>query len=308
MEPAATLTEQARETLAQFDIFSFIWNFQLFITDGGAPVTVGLLAKGLLFLSLGYFLSSWIARVVDRRVLSRTKLDAPMRSTLRKLVFYLLFFVCSLSILHLIHFPIAIFTVMGGALAIGVGFGTQNIVNNFISGIILMLDRPVKVGDIIDVDGIRGEIEEIGARSSAIRRFDNTHILVPNSKFLEQNVVNWTLADDVVRSSVKIGVAYGSDVEKVRRLLLEVAKNCPRVLPDPEPIVLFQDFGDSALIFELFVFSKLSGPMQIEGVASDLRFEMDRVCKTESISIAFPQMDVHLVSTHPLRVQQVGPI
>jgi small-conductance mechanosensitive channel len=134
------------------------------------------------------------------------------------------------------------FTVLGGALAIGIGFGSQNVMNNFISGLILMLERPVRARDVIEVDGNHGTIENIGARSTQIRSTDGRHIIVPNSFFLESNVVNWTLSDDLMRAKVSVGVVYGSPTRQVERLIRRAVDE-ERVLKTPEPIIIFEEFG-----------------------------------------------------------------
>jgi small-conductance mechanosensitive channel len=203
--------------------------------------------------------------------------------------------------------PLTVFTLAGGALAIGVGFGSQSILNNFISGLILLAERPIKVGDLIEVGGTFGQVENIGARSTSIRTFDNFHIIVPNSAFLESNVVNWTHSDNLVRISLVVGVAYGSPTRRVEEVILEVVREHDKTVSPPEPVVLFEDFADSALVFRALFWIVMNRPMDSKRTLSDLRYRLDERFQDEGITIAFPQRDVHLDSTRPVEVRVVPP-
>ena len=191
-------------------------------------------------------------------------------------------------------------------LAIGIGFGSQNIMNNFISGLIILAEHPIKVGDLIDVDGVFGQVERIGPRSSRIRAGDNTHVIVPNSAFLEKNVLNWTVSDDVIRTWVDVGVAYGSPVEEVAEGLQRAVAEEPGVLDSPEPEILFMDFGDNALAFRAYFWVRVARSLDRHRFQSRLRFRIDRIFREAGIVIAFPQRDVHLDSLSPLEVRMVG--
>jgi len=195
--------------------------------------------------------------------------------------------------------------VVGGALAIGVGFGSQNLMNNFISGVILLIEQPIRSGDLIEVDDLFGRVIRIGTRSTIVRMPTNVEIVIPNSSFLEKNVVNWTLTDQRIRMKISIGVAYGSDVELVRERLLEAARAHEKVLKEPEPFVWFTDFGDDALIFELHFWGLVNIIGSRLTIQSDVRFTIDRLFRESGISIAFPQRDVHLDSTRPLEVKVI---
>ena len=151
--------------------------------------------------------------------------------------------------LELVNVPVTVFTFLGGAVAIGVGFGSQNILNNFISGLILLAEQPIRVGDLVDIGGLCGNVEKIGARSTRVKTGANLEIIVPNSKFLEDNVTNWTLSDTRMRTVVKVGVAYGSPTEDVAEILKQAVDQCPHALTEPEPIILFNDFGDNCTEF-----------------------------------------------------------
>jgi len=183
---------------------------------------------------------------------------------------------------------------VGAVLSVGIGFGLQNIAQNFISGIILLVERPVQHGDVVDVGGTVGAVEEIGMRATRVVTLDRVSILVPNSKLVTEEVRNFHVPNSVNRLRVGVGVAYGSDVELVRRVLVEAGEAHPDVLDDPAPRVFFQSFGDSSLDFELMVF--LDNALLRLVVASDLRFAIDAAFRRNGVTIPFPQRDLHLVS------------
>jgi len=202
--------------------------------------------------------------------------------------------VLAFMILDFLSVPLGAFAFISGAVAIGVGFGAQNIVNNFISGWILMWERPIKIGDFLELGDVKGVVESINTRSTRIRRVDGVHLLVPNSYLLENTVTNWTLMDQLVRTSVSVGVAYGSDVELVRDLLNKAASDHPKVLKNPEKVVFFNDFGDNALAFELIFWVYASSEGNLRTIRSDLRFTIDRLFRGAGVVIAFPQRDIHV--------------
>jgi len=204
------------------------------------------------------------------------------------------FVVLAFIILDFLRVPLAAFAFISGAVAIGFGFGAQNIINNFISGWILMWERPIKIGDFLELGDVKGTVESINTRSTRIRRVDGVHLLVPNSFLLENTVTNWTLVDKLVRTSEKVGVAYGSDVNLVRTLLQQVAKDHPSVLEKPESLVFFDDFGDNALCFDLTFWVHAASEGGLRTIRSDLRFAIDQLFADAGLVIAFPQRDVHV--------------
>jgi small-conductance mechanosensitive channel len=210
-------------------------------------------------------------------------------------------------VLNYVRIPLTFFTHIGGALAIGVGFGSQNIVNNFLSGLILMMERPIKIGDIVEVENVRGTVEWVGARSTRIKTFDNLRLVVPNSTLLQNKVINWSLSDDIVRREILVGVQYGSPVRKVESLLQQAASEHSVVEKYPKPIVLFDDFGDNALTFMVLIWIRMSrtgmAHLYISQVESDIRFRIDELFRQNDIVIAFPQRDVHIDTLKPLEVR-----
>jgi len=296
----AESADVAARTLSQVALA--IWRAQLFQV-GDQAITVGLITLVVALLVASFAVSRRVSRWLGRILLERFSVEAAAASTVQSLVYYLLLALFTLSALRLLNIPLTAFTVAGGALAIGVGFGSQNIVNNFISGLIIMMERPIKVGDIVELEATYGRVELIGARSTWIKTFDNIHIIVPNSSFLEKNVVNWTHSDDVVRTFVDVGVAYGSPTRDVDRLIRRVLTEHGKILKRPLPSVLFTDFGDSSLNFRAYFWVQIREMMERRRVESDVRFRIDNLFREAGIEIAFPQRDVHLDVSEPLPVR-----
>jgi small-conductance mechanosensitive channel len=268
---------------------------------GGLPVTPLFLAKCLLFLLALTILSRMLRHFLQRRVLPHTSMEPGQQYALARFSSYL-FFLLGLTIgLQSLGVDLSSLVVLGGALGVGIGLGLQGVVSNFVSGLILLVERPVKVGDRIEVEGTFGEVVRIAGRSTWVRTNDNVVLIVPNSEFITGRVINWTANDRQVRFSVPLGVAYGSDPRQVRETLLAVARQNPDVLQDPEPDVIFTDFGDSALHFQLRVFttSKVSTPPTLR---SDLYFAIFQAFAEKGIHIPFPQRDLHLRSAVPVVV------
>ena len=279
-----------------------VWNFRLTSIDG-RPLTVGKVAIAVLVLLIGLPIARLVIRRISRRLFSRIGLEPGAAAAFEAFTFYTVVACLTVFALWVSEIPLTIFTLAGGAIAIGVGFGSQKIVNNFISGLILLAERPIKVGDLIEVGETFGEVENIGARSTKIKTSDNFHIIVPNSAFLEQNVVNWTHSDNLVRIKMVVGVAYGSPTRQVEELLLQAVRELDKAVIPPEPAVVFDDFGDSALIFEALFWIVMQRPMDRRRTLSDLRFRVDELFREAGITIAFPQRDVHLENLSPLEIR-----
>jgi small-conductance mechanosensitive channel len=241
----------------------------------------------------GLFLVRRVGKILQRK-LTDLEFDRDLILLSQRLYFIAAYFGLFLLILSLLQIPLTAFAFISGAVAIGVGFGAQNIINNFISGWILMWERPIRIGDFLELGDVRGTVETINTRSTRIRRVDGVHLLVPNSQLLENTVVNWTLIDKLARAQVRVGVAYGSPVRKVEELILKSAMEHIDIIHNPEPVVFFEDFGDSALIFDLFFWINAFGEKDLRKIKSDIRFRIDELFNEAGIVIAFPQQDVHL--------------
>jgi small-conductance mechanosensitive channel len=282
-----------------------IWTFPLIKIGTGGAIEAGQLVLVLLVLVVGYFASRLVERLIMRR-LGGTHLRPDAVYALQRISFYVLLLIVAMTAMSLLRIPLTAFAFVSGAIAIGVGFGAQNIINNFISGWILMWEQPVRIDDFVEIDSSSGVVERIGNRSTRIRRVDGVHMLVPNSHMLERTVVNWTLIDRLIRSVVTVGVAYGSPTRKVAELLRQAIESVPDILEDPEPVIVFEDFGDSALVFEAYFWAELSNQRQQRQIRSDVRFRIDELFQEHGIVIAFPQRDVHLGGVSPLEVRLVA--
>ena len=210
---------------------------------------------------MGLLAAAVLSRLLGRRVLPRMGVNQGASEALCSLSFYSLCVVFAILSLQVAQVPLTAFTFLGGAAAIGMGFGSQNILNNFISGLILLAEQPIRVGDLIAMDSEYGTVERIG-RSTTLRTGSSIEIVIPNSKLLECNVTNLTKSDRLFRSVVKVGVAYGANVADVKRELFSAAATHPRVLKSPVPQVLFADFADNSLNFELLYWVQITSMLK----------------------------------------------
>lgn len=288
-------------------ILKSTWNFVLFNAEGN-PITIGSLITGSLLLSLAYWGAKRLTKQIQRRLIDRLDIESSLKYALGKVTFYLLLVIFTLFVMHLLNIPVTIFTVLGGALAIGVGFGSQNIMNNFISGLILMIERPVRVGDFVEVNGMSGNVEHIGARSTSMRSARNTQLIVPNSAFLENSVLNYTLDDDIVRGIVSVGVAYGSDVKRVKKLIEQSIEEQSVVLRgDKFPIEIhFDNFGESSLDFTGYFFVRAGNLFDVKKIESDVRYSIYEKFNEAGVSIPFPQRDLHIYNHRPIQSEFTG--
>tara|TARA_R110002049_G_scaffold54869_23_gene152419 strand:- start:4003 stop:4878 length:876 start_codon:yes stop_codon:yes gene_type:complete len=271
----------------------------------GTSVTVGQIAAVGILILLGYLGSRLSVFILNRR-LANSRLRPDAIHAISRVVFWLILIVVFLTALSLLHVPLTAFAFVTGAIAIGVGFGTQNILNNFISGWILMAEKPIRIDDFIEIDGMRGTVERIGNRSTRIHRTDGVHLLVPNSSLLEKIVINWTLVDKAIRTTIRVGVAYGSPVKLVAQLIEQAVLEQDESKNKPNPVVVFEDFGDSALIFDAYFWCDVSGERELRSVRSNIRFRIVELFEQNNIVVAFPQLDVHIATAKPLAVQLDG--
>lgn len=264
------------------------------LTLGDARITIWtLIYFTVLFLLLSYF-SGKLRKLLNDQLLAHTALDAGARQAVSSLTRYVVLFIGLLIILQTVGINLTTLNVLAGAVGIGVGFGLQNIASNFISGLIILFERPIKVGDRIEVGNVEGDVVEIGARSTTVVTPNNIAIIVPNSNFITEPVINWKYSNDSkVRFEIPIGVAYSSDVQLVKRLLLEVAKEHPDVLKDPAPDVCFREFGDSSMNFLLRVWNRAHVHNKLT-LFSALNFAIHDKFQQHGIEIPFPQRVVHL--------------
>jgi potassium efflux system protein len=236
----------------------------------------------------GAFVLSWsLQGLLMENVFSSRQMDAGARLSVVRLIHYALVLVGFLMALSALGFELKNVTIIGGALGVGIGFGMQAIVNNFVSGLILLFERPIKVGDVIQLsDGQRGRVINLGLRATIIETFDRAEIVVPNGDLIANQVTNWTLGNRSMRLVIPVGVAYGSDVETVMRVLMTVATDSSQVLKTPQPVVLFLNFGDSSLDFQLRVWIADFNDRRF--IQSALIREIDRGFRPKGWRFPFP--------------------
>ncbi len=266
------------------------------INTGEIPLTLGQVLLAIFAVVAGFV----AARMLDRVLVGRLRhmpMGPDVLQLVRRLLFYTLMALVVLAALAILGIPLTAFAFVSGAIAIGVGFGAQNIINNFISGWILMGERPIRIGDFVEIGDARGRVEAINNRSTRIRRTDGVHMLVPNSTLLESTVINWTLVDDRIRTSVRVGVAYGSPVKQVHAQMNDVCRAHQAILNDPAPTVVFEDFGDNALVFDVYFWVRATSELGVRTVRSDVRFGLEEAFREHGIVVAFPQRDLHLDGT-----------
>jgi small-conductance mechanosensitive channel len=265
------------------------------VNPGSLTLSLGLIVAVVLVFYCSKSISWFIRAVLETEVFPRKNVDRGAGVAINKLVHYSLVLTAFLIGLNIIGVDLKTFAVLGGALGIGIGFGLQNIVNNFISGLILLFERPVKVGDIVMVGNEQGRVQRIGLRSTVIDTVERAELIVPNSNLISQNVINWTRSNSVGRLKIQVGVAQGSDVDLVLAVLKEAGDTNPRVMVDPAPLALLVGFGESGLDFELHVLLADVGERLL--AQSEIARQIAKRFDNLGIEIAFRQMDLHLRST-----------
>jgi small-conductance mechanosensitive channel len=274
------------------------WMFANIIKFGKVEITLFLIIVAILIISLASRLSKISTNVLLPGIYHRYNLDKGMRYTFDRIVHYSIMIIAIIVSLTTVGINLSALTMFAGIISVGIGFGLQNIASNFISGVILLFERPIKVGDRVTIDNIIGDVEKINMRATIIKTVNNEHIIVPNSYFLEEKVVNRSFSDPRLRLVIPIGVAYGTDVERVREMLLEIAKEESQVslvvLTTPEPFVNFVGFGESSLDFELLVW--IADPNQFVLMKSNINFRIYKMFTDHNIEIPFPQRDLHIRS------------
>jgi small-conductance mechanosensitive channel len=267
---------------------------------GQTWVSMATMVEFVVLLLVAILFSRVVRHVLRRRVLVHTKLDVGLQYAVARIVSYVVLVLGLFIGLETLGVNLSSLTVLAGALGVGIGFGLQNIISNFVSGLIILWERPIQIGDRVDVGGTMGDVARIGARSTSIVTNDNIMIIVPNSEFIAGRVTNWSIGDPKVRFRIPVGVSYGSDPHLVEKLLLEVADANSHVLKNPSPSVRFVEFGDSSLNFELRAWS-VEMVNRPGALRSELNFAIWEKFKQHGIEFPFPQRDLHVKG--PLRVE-----
>jgi small-conductance mechanosensitive channel len=259
----------------------------------------------LVALLIGVFwFSSRTKRFLFHRFLAKSGLDRSLQYAIAQIVSNIVLIVGIFVVLDNAGIHLGTLTIFAGAVGVGVGFGLQNIASNFISGLVILAERPITVGDRVEVAGIAGKVQHIRARSTVIVTNDNITMIVPNTKFIDSPVTNWTYGDPRVRFRIPVGVAYGSDIEKVRQALIVAGAENAHTLKDPAPSVFLEKFGESSIDFELVVWSQEMSDRP-RRYRSDLNFAIEKKLREAGIEIAFPQRDLHIRSG-VLKVESVA--
>ncbi len=262
------------------------------------PLTVTSFVVGLLILLVFVVLSRGLRKIARTKLFPKYKLDEGIQLVILRVTHYLLIGLGIIVAVQSIGLNLTSLAVVFGLLSVGIGFGLQHVASNFVSGLIILFERPIKIGDRITIGDVWGDVVNISLRATLIRTVDNIAIIVPNSEFISSQVINWSHRDPKVRVHIPVGVAYGSNVPLVIKSLLEVAGNHPEVMKDPPPKVWFSEFGDSSLNFELLIWTL--DPKKRPDVLSELNRAIDEIFRKNKIEIPFPQRDLHLRSSVPI--------
>ena len=271
------------------------------LSAGSLQFSMFSILSAVLTLLLTHALVGVWRHLLRTRFLSQSGMESGLQESIVTISAYALWGLGILVALTVFGLDSASLAVAFGAIGIGLGFGLQNIFSNFVSGLILLFERPIQVGDDVEIDGIWATVRKINVRATVVQTYDNASLIIPNAEFISKQVTNWSFQDRRVRRRIDVGVAYGSDIELVRDSLLEIAASADHVLEDPAPDVLFVDFGDSALIFRLRIWTDVDNMLR---VASAVRYAIDHIFRERGIEIAFPQRDIHIRSQAP---PPVGP-
>lgn len=276
------------------EFFNELMSIKLF-SIGESSLTIGLLLTLIFSVVALFVLSEWARRLLVNRVLKRYKIERGTRQSVGTIVKYVIVIAGLFSILQTNGIDLSAFGILAGALGVGIGFGLQNITNNFISGLIILFEQPIKIGDRIEVGEINGDVIKISARSTTVVTNDNISVIIPNSQFIDSQVINWSHNDRKVRFNFIVGVSYKEDPAQVKEILMAVADANENVLKTPAPDVLFDDFDDSSLNFILRVWTSeyVNKPRVLK---SQLYFEIFKRFSEENIEIPFPQRDIHIIS------------
>ncbi len=271
------------QDILSFEFFHFTISerdFSLSVLDVLIILLVLLLSRAVIWL---------IRRGLNQRV-SANKLDQGKAYAITQILTYLIWTFAVVYLLDYVGVQITPLLLGSTALFVGLGLGLQDTFKDFVSGFIILMERTVTVGDIVEVDGVIGKVIEVGLRTTQVLTRDDIYLIIPNQKLTNQNVINWSQTKKVTRFHVSVGVAYGSDTNLVKNLLLEAATEHPMGVKEPQPLVLFRDFGNSSLDFQIYFYS--SNLFRIETVKSEIRFAIDRKFRENGVTIPFPQRDL----------------
>jgi small-conductance mechanosensitive channel len=279
------------------EIISKIFNYTLFELNL-TPVSISSILMFILVMLIFYFSSRFITKILFNKIFSRLKIEEGTSYTMQRVSHYLIMIIGAIVAFQFIGIDLSGLAVIFGLLSVGIGFGLQNVTSNFISGLILLFERPIKMGDRITVGDTEGDVLEINIRSTTIRTLNNITIIVPNSEFISSNVINWSHGDPKIRINILVGVSYGSNIDDVLKALREVADEHPEIMKNPETDILFRNFGDSSWNMDLRVW--INHPKRHHIIKSELNIAIVKKFREYGIEIPFPQRDLHVRSPLPV--------
>ena len=283
-----------------FNAIKSILHFRLFELNQTA-VTPASIVMFILMMAVFFLFSRFANRILIGRILATFHIDKSTRYTMLRVNHYLIMIIGAVVSFQFVGIDLSGLAVIFGLLSVGIGFGLQNVTSNFVAGLILLFERPIRIGDRVTVGSTEGEVTEINIRSTTIRTLNNISIIVPNSEFVSSNVINWSHGDPKIRLDIEVGVSYDSDLDKVLTVLKQVAKAHPAVMNKPETDVLLTSFGDSA--WNMVLRTWIKDPKGHHNIRSDINCEIVREFCKNGIEIPFPQQDLHVKTPQPLVIE-----
>ncbi len=284
-------------------MFSKIWNFKIFSSDLFS-IETGRLIEAIIVFAIGLFVAKMIKRLIARKLSSYLNEEYDHRLVLILRTSYwiilLIFFYLALNILNM---PLSTLSFMLGGLSIGLGFGLKDYLNNFFSGIVIIVERPFKVGDVVEIRGNIGRIADISLRCVRIYTEEKIDIIVPNSVALNECLINWTRTDNVIYAEIPISIAYSSDIDKATKLLKEAALKAEGVLPDPPPIILFKSHGPYSLNFVILCAIEVQNKLERWVKESNANYSINRYLRNNGIKISYPKSDIYFNSDKPIDIK-----
>lgn len=262
----------------------YIWNYRIFITSDKQSILVGNIIIGIILFSVGLFCVKRISIIIKKK-LTKVVDEPGVLNILDKLFYYICMMIMVIFVLDVAHVPLTIFTVIGTTLALGIGLGSQNIVNNFISGIIIMIERPIKIGDIIEVKNIVGKVINIGARCTSIKTNKNINILIPNSNILQDVIINWTLEDTILKTNFELILENNVDIDEIDNIIKKILYNHPNILKLPEPQILLKALCKQGYDIEVEFWVDLATEGKSVYIINDINRALIPILKAKSIGI-----------------------
>ena len=278
------------------------------VNVGALSVSVGDVLVFAITVWFSFLLARWVQVILQEDVFSRVRTSRGVPYAVSNLARYSVICLGFLVGLSAAGVEVTKLAVVAGGLGVGIGFGLQNVVNNFVSGLILLFERPIDVGDTIELADTSGTMKRIGIRASVIRTFDGAEVIVPNGMLISDKVTNWTLSDRRRRVDLNVGVEYGTPAKRVIDLLVDVAKANPKVIRDPEPVAFFENFGDSSLDFKLRAWFDADSSTNIYTIHSDIAVAVQQALEDAGIGVPFPQRDLRLISVPDNTASDLGMI